>query len=102
MLSLMWGIMCGLFLLKIDFLFMNIISCQLRRFGPVEIVEKINSNAYRLMLPSHIRTADIFNVKHLVPFIGDSLDDSDSRSKSVHPGENDMGIDEQAIRLLEK
>ena len=53
-LSLMWGIMCGLFLLKIGFLFLNIIRYQLRRFGPVEVVEKINSNAYRLKLPSHI------------------------------------------------
>ena len=25
-----------------------------KKIGPVEIVEKINSNAYRLKLPSHI------------------------------------------------
>ena len=73
-----------------------------KKIGPMEIIEKINSNAYRLKLPSHIRTADCFNVKQLVPFTGDSSDDSDSRPNSVHPGENDVGIEEQAIRLLEK
>ncbi|KAB5533745.1 hypothetical protein DKX38_016831 [Salix brachista] len=35
-----------------------------RKIGPVEIIEKINSNAYRLKLPSHIRTAD--TTSHLV------------------------------------
>lgn len=36
-----------------------------RKIGPVEIVEKINDNAYRLALPPHVHTADVFNVKHL-------------------------------------
>ena len=43
-----------------------------RKIRLVEIIEKINSNAYRLKFPSHIRTTDVFNVKHLVPFHGDS------------------------------
>ena len=73
-----------------------------KKIGPMEIIEKINSNAYRLKLPSHIRTADVLNVKHLVPFIGDSSDDSNSRPNSFHPRENDVGIEEQAIRFLEK
>ena len=73
-----------------------------KKIGPVEIIEKIYSNAYRLKLPSHIRTADVFNVKHLVPFTGDSSDDSDSRPNSFHSRENDVGIDEQSIRFLEK
>ena len=73
-----------------------------KKIGPVKIVEKINSNAYRLKLPSHIQTADVFNVKHLVLFTRDSSDDSDSRPNSIHPGENDVGIEEQAIRFLEK
>ena len=64
--------------------------------------KKISSNAYRLKLPSHIRTADVFNVINLVLFTGDSLDDSDSRPNSVHPGENDVAIEEQAIRFLEQ
>ena len=68
----------------------------------MEIVKKINSNAYLLKLPSHIWTTDVFNVKHLVLFAGDSSDDSDSMPNSVHPRENDVGIEEQAIRFLEK
>ncbi|XP_076940379.1 uncharacterized protein LOC143609533 [Bidens hawaiensis] len=46
-----------------------------KKIGPVEIVQKINPNAYRLKLPSHIRCSDVFNVKHLLPFYGDSSDD---------------------------
>ncbi|KAJ9558407.1 hypothetical protein OSB04_013021 [Centaurea solstitialis] len=60
-----------------------------KKIGPVEIVEKINPNAYRLKLPSHIRCADVFNVKHLLPYHGDSSDDEvarNSRSNFVHPG----------------
>ena len=60
----------------------------------MDIVEKINSNAFRLKLPSHIRTADVFHAKHLIPFTGDSSDESDSRPNSVHPRENDVGIEE--------
>ena len=43
-----------------------------RKIGPLEILEKINPNAYRLKLPSHLRTSDVFNVKHLVPYRGDN------------------------------
>ncbi|KAK6150316.1 hypothetical protein DH2020_015248 [Rehmannia glutinosa] len=64
-----------------------------RKIGPVEIVEKINPNAYRLRLPRHIRTSDVFNVKHLVPFhdestSGDETHD-DSGANRFHVGEND-------------
>ncbi|GJR72451.1 putative reverse transcriptase domain-containing protein [Tanacetum coccineum] len=54
---------------------------------PLEIVEKINSNAYRLKLPSHIRCSDVFNVKHLLPYHGDSSDDDlvvNSRANFVY------------------
>ncbi|GJW71822.1 putative reverse transcriptase domain-containing protein [Tanacetum coccineum] len=64
-----------------------------KKIGPVEIVEKINPNAYRLRLPSHVRTHDVFNVKHLVPFMGDSSDEDDavlnSRSNLLYRGGND-------------
>ncbi|PKI32209.1 hypothetical protein CRG98_047400 [Punica granatum] len=72
-----------------------------RKIGHVEIVEKINSNAYWLKLPSHIHTADVFNVKHRIPHSGDSSDDDDSRTNSLHPGENDVAED-LASRYLEK
>ncbi|KAH7568724.1 hypothetical protein JRO89_XS06G0037300 [Xanthoceras sorbifolium] len=71
-----------------------------KKIGPLEILEKINPNAYRLRLPSHIRTADVFNVKHLIPYSGDSSgEDTDCtpRSKFLHPG----GDDAVATRALE-
>lgn len=40
------------------------------KIGPVEVIEKINPNAYRLKLPSHIRIVNVFNVKHLMIFLG--------------------------------
>ncbi|GJU15283.1 putative reverse transcriptase domain-containing protein, partial [Tanacetum coccineum] len=77
-----------------------------KKIGPLEIVEKINSNAYRLKLPSHIRCSDVFNVKHLSPYHGDSSDDDlvvNSRANFVYPGGNDAGpsIEERAILFLE-
>ncbi|CAB4273186.1 unnamed protein product [Prunus armeniaca] len=51
-----------------------------RKISPVEIVAKINPNAYRLKLPSHIRNADVFNVKHLCPYHGDSSDEEELNS----------------------
>ncbi|XP_022849915.1 uncharacterized protein LOC111372007 [Olea europaea var. sylvestris] len=67
-----------------------------KKIGPLEVIEKINPNAYRLKLPSHIRTSDVFNIKHLVPFHGDNFGDNDeapfpsnSRANFSHPGEND-------------
>nr|GFA83176.1 putative reverse transcriptase domain-containing protein [Tanacetum cinerariifolium]GFA83202.1 putative reverse transcriptase domain-containing protein [Tanacetum cinerariifolium] len=60
-----------------------------KKIGPLEIVKKINSNAYRLKLPSHIYCSDVFNVKHLLPYHGDSSDDDlgvNSRENFVYPG----------------
>nr|GEY91372.1 putative reverse transcriptase domain-containing protein [Tanacetum cinerariifolium] len=54
----------------------------------LKIVEKMNSNAYRLKLPSHIRRSDVFNVKHLLPYHGDSSDEDsvgNSRTNFVYP-----------------
>ncbi|GKE37844.1 hypothetical protein Tco_1461249, partial [Tanacetum coccineum] len=76
------------------------------KIGLLEIVEKINFNAYRLKLPSHIRCFDVFNVKHLLPYHGDSFDDDlvvNLRENFVYPGGNDAGpsIEEHAILFLE-
>jgi hypothetical protein len=61
------------------------------KVGPVEIIAKINPSAYRLKLPSHIKTSDVFNVKHLVPFIEDSSkEDANSRTNSLQLGEDDV------------
>ncbi|XP_076895084.1 uncharacterized protein LOC143547574 [Bidens hawaiensis] len=65
-----------------------------KKIGPVEIVQKINLNAYRLKLPSHIRCSDVFNIKHLLPFHGDSSDDevtANSKSNFVYPEGDDGG-----------
>ncbi|GJS56512.1 putative nucleotidyltransferase, ribonuclease H [Tanacetum coccineum] len=77
-----------------------------KKIGPLEIVKKINSNAYHLKLPSHIRCSDVFNMKHLLPYHGDSSDDDhvvNSRANFVYLGGNDAGpsIKEQAILFLE-
>ncbi|GKC07542.1 hypothetical protein Tco_0999152, partial [Tanacetum coccineum] len=76
-----------------------------KKIGPLEIVKKINSNAYRLKLPSHIRCSDVFNVKHLLPYHGDSSDDDlvvNSRANFAYPGENDAGpsVEERALLFL--
>lgn len=51
-----------------------------RKIGPLEVLEKINFNAYRLRLPSHLKTADVFNVKHLIPYYGDNVEDGEKNS----------------------
>lgn len=73
-----------------------------RKIGPVEIIEKINPNAYRLRLPSHVRCSDVFNVKHLIPFEEDVEDEAvaDSRANRSLGGEYDE--DEAAIAFLDK
>ena len=64
-------------------------------------MKKINPNACQLKLPSHIKTLDVFNIKHLVPFIGDSLDeDVNSRENSVQPGVDD--VDHNAWNYMRK
>ncbi|KAI5337923.1 hypothetical protein L3X38_017194 [Prunus dulcis] len=61
------------------------------QIGPVEIMAKINPNAYLLKLPSHIRTVDVFNVKLLFPYHGDSYDEEElnSGTNSSQPMEDD-------------
>ncbi|GFS34996.1 hypothetical protein Acr_00g0037210 [Actinidia rufa] len=78
-----------------------------RKVGPYEIIEKINPNAYRLKLPSHINTSDVFNVKHLMPYRGDSSEEEEeeeeeelnSRANSFQLGEEDA--DSKAEDYLE-
>lgn len=57
-----------------------------RNIDLVEVIEKISPNVYRLSLPSHIRIADIFNVKHIIPFAGDnsSKDEICANSRANH------------------
>jgi hypothetical protein len=55
-------------------------------------LQKINDNAYRLCLPSHLKTSDVFNVKHLSPYFADFDDIAvKSRTSSFQPGVTDAG-----------
>ncbi|KAL6586442.1 hypothetical protein OROMI_001430 [Orobanche minor] len=47
------------------------------KISPLEELAKINLNAYHLRLPSHLRTSDVFNVKHLIPYSGDNDEELD-------------------------
>ena len=64
-----------------------------RKIGPVEILKKINENAYQLRLSDHIHTADVFNVKHLIPYHENKCVEEEesvnSGSNSFQPGEDD-------------
>ncbi|XP_035544636.1 uncharacterized protein LOC118348020 [Juglans regia] len=61
---------------------------------PVEIAEKINPNGYSLKHPSQIWTSNVFNAKHLVTYVGDSLeDDANSRDNSHQPENDDRSHD---------
>ncbi|KAE8655338.1 Detected protein of unknown function [Hibiscus syriacus] len=63
-----------------------------RKIGPCEVVQKINDNAYRLRLPSHLKTSDVFNVKHLSHCFVDSDDTTlNSRTSSFQLGVADTG-----------
>ncbi|XP_010412456.1 PREDICTED: uncharacterized protein LOC104698758 [Camelina sativa] len=55
-----------------------------RNIGPVEVLERINDNAYRLLLPSHMKTSNVFNVKFLSKFRGDNKD-PDSETNLFKP-----------------
>jgi hypothetical protein len=63
-----------------------------QKIGPCEILQKINDNAYRLRLPSHLKTSDVFNVKHLSHCFADSNDIAvNSRTSSFQPAVTDVG-----------
>ncbi|XP_068649597.1 uncharacterized protein [Aristolochia californica] len=54
--------------------------------------QRINDNACRLRLPSHLRTSDVFNVKHLSPCFVDSAEAIvNSRTGSFQPEATDAG-----------
>ncbi|KAL6499180.1 hypothetical protein OROHE_026208 [Orobanche hederae] len=70
---------------------MNTSKLAAKKIGPIEIVEKINQECLPVAVPNHVRTSDVFNVKHLISFVGDSSahDDAaapDSRLNLLYPG----------------
>lgn len=48
-----------------------------RKAGSSEILRKINDGAYKLKLPSHLNTSDVFNVKHFTPYEHDDIENKD-------------------------
>lgn len=64
---------------------------QERKVEPCEVMQKINDNAYKLRLSSHLKTFDVFNVMHLTPcFIDADSDDMNLRASSFQPGETNV------------
>lgn len=60
-----------------------------RKFG----LEKINANAQKLKLPSHIRTSDIFNIRHLIPFYDKIPNEANAARRVLLAVEGLMQID---------
>jgi hypothetical protein len=51
-------------------------------------------NTYRLRLPRHLKTSDVFNVNHLTQcFVDIDKDDLNSKANSFQPRETDAGED---------
>ena len=53
-----------------------------KKIGPCRILKKINDNAYKVNLPSDVKTSNVFNVEDLTPYKGeepliDILDDDE-------------------------
>ena len=59
-----------------------------RKIGPLEVVERIYDNAYRLRLPADVNTSDVFNVKYLSHFVS-TIDEPDSGSNPSNRGRRD-------------
>ena len=78
-----------------------------RKIGPVEILKKINDNAYQLRLPDPVCTANVFNVRHLIPYHEDKrLEEEESvnsGSNSFQPGEDDAAhhVKSSALKSLD-
>lgn len=72
-----------------------------RKVSPNEIITKINFNAYRLKVPSIIRTYIIFNVMLLITYHGYHSDEEDLilRTNIVKPEEKD--VDSMAEEYIE-
>jgi hypothetical protein len=47
-----------------------------RKIGPLPIIKKINPNVYQVKLPDGVRTSDVFNVRHLIPYYEDEQEES--------------------------
>ncbi|CAA7046444.1 unnamed protein product [Microthlaspi erraticum] len=60
-----------------------------KKIGPLEVLERINDNAYRLRLPSDVRTSDVFNVKYFSRYHS-PITTPDSGTNLSNPGSPDV------------
>ena len=76
-----------------------------RKIGPLEIVKRINENAYQLRLPDNAHISDVFNVKYLIPYHNDEYikgeEGVNSGSNSFQPGEDDVAHTTVALNRSE-
>ena len=64
--------------------------------GPIEVLERINDNAYKVDLPGDYEVSATFNVADLSPFYPDSSL-PDLRVKSFQQGEDDVILPSQDL-----
>lgn len=57
---------------------------RVQKIGPIEVIERINANAYRVRLPTDIHTTDVFNIKHIFLYHVE-IDDPDLRANLFLP-----------------
>lgn len=61
---------------------------KVKKIGTLDVLDRINGNAYRLRLPAYVNTSDVFNVKYLCHYEPpDQL--PHSRANLSHPGSPD-------------
>jgi transposase InsO family protein len=48
-----------------------------RFIGPLQVIDRVGSNAYRLQLPSEWRMHNVFNIEYLEPFKGSGEEDTE-------------------------
>ncbi|KAG2332572.1 hypothetical protein Bca52824_003752 [Brassica carinata] len=70
-----------------------------KKIGPLEVLERINDNAYRLRLPADITTSDVFNIKYLSRYFPPEQP-SDSRANPLHLGRPDAATSELLKRQV--
>ena len=58
-----------------------------RKIGRCEVLQKVNDNVYKIRLPHHLKTSNVFNVQHLTFYLEE---EQNSRTSSLKPEENDV------------
>jgi hypothetical protein len=62
-----------------------------RKTNHCEVLQKINNNDYKIRLPNHLKTSDVFNVQHLTFYLNE---EQKSRMNSLqHKGKDAAGLE---------